>query len=150
MDMLSDLLSSMRLSGGVFLDGRMAGPWSVRSQLNAEDCAAYCLQPAHIIAYHYVRSGWLNCQIGEEPPVAVRAGEIVLLPRNLPHLLHGPVPGEPVDGHDVLGPLGDDGMYRVRIDGEGEETEIYCGFLASTTPENMLLQTAGDHGHRAG
>ena len=31
MDTLSNLLSSMRLSGGVFLDGELRGPWSALS-----------------------------------------------------------------------------------------------------------------------
>lgn len=139
--MLGELLSSMRLSGGVFLDGEMAGPWTIHSKLREEECAAYCLEPAHIIVYHYVRSGWLSCQVGDDPPVPVHAGEIVILPRNVGHLLHGPEPGEPIDGHDIIDDVGEDGIFRVRISGEGEKTTIYCGFLASTTPEHVLLQS---------
>lgn len=141
MDMLGELLSSMRLSGGVFLDGEMAGPWSIHSKLREEECAAYCIDPAHIIAYHYVRSGWLSCQVGDGAPVVVRAGEIVILPRNVGHLLHGPVPGVPVDGHDIIQAPDEDGIFRVRIQGDGEKTAIYCGFLASTTPEHVLLKS---------
>lgn len=133
----------MRLSGGVFIDGRMRGPWSIVSQMTDEDCAAYFpeVAPSYIIAYHYVRSGWLQCQVDDDPPVMVRAGEIVILPRNLPHFLHGVEPGEPVNGRDLIGQPGRDGMYRVRLRGEGEETSLYCGFLASATPENMLLRS---------
>ena len=142
MDTLSDLLSSMRLSGGVFLDGIMRGPWSILSELTPEDCAAYFPSaPSHMIAYHYVRSGSLSCQINDEPAVPVQAGEIVILPRSLPHLLHGPQPGVPVNGHDLIDASDADGLLRVRIDGNGEETSIYCGFLGSTTPENMLLRS---------
>jgi AraC-like DNA-binding protein len=142
MDTLSDLLSSMRLSGGVFLDGVMRGPWSILSELTREDCRAYFRDaPSYIIAYHYVRAGEMSCQINDDPPVPVGPGEIVILPRNLPHLLHGVVPGEPVRGHELIEEPDADGLYRVRIDGNGEETSIYCGFLGSTTPENMLLQS---------
>lgn len=145
MDTLSDLLGSMRLAGGVFLDGEMAGPWSILSQVTPEECAIYFPSaPAlsHIIAYHYVRSGWLECQVeGQEPVVTVRAGQIVLLPRNLPHVLHGPQRSVPVDGGDIVIPPGEDGLYRVRFGEGGERTSVYCGFLASTTPENMLLRS---------
>ncbi|HEX8058459.1 MAG TPA: AraC family transcriptional regulator [Novosphingobium sp.] len=144
MDTLSDLLSSMRLAGGVFLDGEMAGPWSIISQVTPEEAARYFLSapPAsHIIAYHYVREGWLECQVqGDDETVMVRAGQIVLLPRNLPHLLHGPERSEPVDGSQVVDSLDEDGLYRVRLEGTGQKTSVYCGFLASTTPENMLLR----------
>ncbi len=129
----------MRLAGGVFLDGEMAGPWSIISQ----EAARYFLSApptSHIIAYHYVREGWLECQVqGDDETVMVRAGQIVLLPRNLPHLLHGPERSEPVDGSQVVDSLDEDGLYRVRLEGTGEKTSVYCGFLASTTPENMLL-----------
>ncbi|MDB5687025.1 MAG: AraC family transcriptional regulator, partial [Rhizorhabdus sp.] len=142
MHTLSELLSSMRLSGGVFLDGVMRGPWSILSELRQSDCAAYFpTAPSYIIAYHYVRTGSLFCQIGDGPLVPVQAGEIVILPRNLPHFLHGPDPDEPVNGRDMLSGPDADGLFRVRIGGSGAETSIYCGFLGSTTPENMLLRT---------
>jgi AraC-like DNA-binding protein len=140
MDTLSDLLETMRLSGGVFLDGEMSGPWSVLSHFTAADAEPFFPGASHIIAYHYVRSGSLTCQVGDDPPVPVQAGEVVILPRSGPHLLHGPQPAEPVDGRDIMQEPDDEGLYRVRIEGEGEKTAIYCGFLGSTTPENMLLR----------
>ena len=140
MDTLAELLGSMRLAGGVFLDGEMAGPWSVLSHLTPEDAEPFFPGASHVIAYHYVRAGWLTCQVGDDPPVPVHAGEIVILPRSEPHLLHGPVPGEPVNGTEVMQAPDADGLYRVRIDGDGERTAVYCGFLGSTTPENMLLR----------
>jgi AraC-like DNA-binding protein len=135
----------MRLAGGVFLDGEMAGPWSILSQVTPEECARYfpaAPPSSHIIAYHYVRSGWLECQVeGDEQVMTVRAGEIVLLPRNLPHLLHGPERAEPVSGPDMGLQPDEDGFYRVRLGEGGERTSVYCGFLASTTPDNMLLRS---------
>jgi AraC-like DNA-binding protein len=144
-DTLSDLLASMRLAGGVFLDGEMSGPWSILSQVTPEECALYfpsAPPSSHIIAYHYVRSGRLECQVeGQDPTVTVRAGQIVLLPRNQAHVLHGPERSTPIDGADVVIPPGDDGLYRVRMGDGGETTSVYCGFLASTTPDNMLLRS---------
>lgn len=134
----------MRLAGGVFLDGEMAGPWSIISQVTPEESARYFLSApptSHIIAYHYVREGWLECQVqGDDETFMVRAGHIVLLPRNLPHLLHGPERSEPIDGSQVVDSVDEDGLYRVRLEGTGEKTSVYCGFLASSTPENMLLR----------
>lgn len=145
MDTLSDMLASMRLAGGVFLDGEMSGPWSILSQVTPEECAVYfptAPPTSHIIAYHYVRSGWMDCEIaGEQGMVTVRAGQIVLLPRNRPHLLHGPERSEPIDGPSMGLVADDDGLYRVRLTGDGEKTTVYCGFLASTTPDNMLLRS---------
>jgi AraC-like DNA-binding protein len=139
LDVLAEVLSSMRLSGAVFLDGEMGSPWSILSHLGPEDCAAFFSQPAHVIAYHFVRSGRLWCRIGSETPVEAAAGEIVLLPRNAPHILHGSVPTAPIDARALMQPPGDDGLLRVRCGGDGERTSIYCGYLGSTTPDNALL-----------
>jgi AraC-like DNA-binding protein len=141
-DTLSDLLATMRLSGGVFLDGEMRGPWSIISQVTPDEYAPYFVAPSYIISYHYVRSGWMECQVvGEEPTVMVQAGQILLLPRNLPHVLHGPERSQPVAGHDLDVSIDDEGLYRLRLGEGGEQTTVYCGFLGSTTPENMLLQS---------
>jgi AraC-like DNA-binding protein/quercetin dioxygenase-like cupin family protein len=135
----------MRLAGGVFLDGEMRGAWSILSQVTHEECAMYMptLPPtSHVIAYHYVRSGRLECHIeGDEETVQVSAGEIVLLPSNRPHLLHGRERSKPISGADMVLPIGDDGRYCVRLGESGELTSVYCGFLAGTTPDNMLLQS---------
>lgn len=145
MDTLSDLLNSMRLAGGVFLDGEMRGPWSILSQVTRDECGKFfpAMPPStHIIAYHYVRSGWLECQVeGDEETLKVKAGEIVLLPRNRPHFLYGPIRSEPIDSSQMVLPVDADGLYKVRLGEAGEITSVYCGFLASTTPDNMLLTT---------
>ena len=40
-----------------------------------------------MVAFHYVIDGRMVVVVEGAPPVAVHAGEIVLLPRNDPHLL---------------------------------------------------------------
>ena len=45
MDTLSEILRSVRLKGGVFLDGRFTSPWSVTSEITAEDMRTYMPEP---------------------------------------------------------------------------------------------------------
>ena len=139
LDVLADLLSTMRLSGGVFLDGEFRTPWSVWAHLGPDDCATFFPGSRQMIAYHFVRAGRLVCEIKGQPPLTVEAGEIVILPRNEPHLLHGSIPASPVDAHKLIEPARKDGLLQIRSGGEGELTAIYCGFLGSLTADNMLL-----------
>ena len=139
MDVLADMLSSLRLVAGVFLDGEFRTPWAVLSHISPDDCAVFFDQPHHVIGYHFVRSGWLTCQVGDGPEVRVSAGEIVLIPRNEPHCLRGPIACEPVDSHELLGPPGDDGLFHVRAGGDGEATKIYCGYLGTRAADDRLL-----------
>jgi AraC-like DNA-binding protein len=140
LDVLADMLSSMRLSGGEFLDGEFRAPWSVISHIGPDDCARFFPVPAHVIGYHFVRSGRLGCQVGEGPVIEVTAGEIVMLPRNEPHYLHGSTPSTPVDARSLLDAPGEDGLFHLSWGGEGEQTTVFCGYLGSVTPDNMLFQ----------
>jgi AraC-like DNA-binding protein len=140
-DVLTDMLSSLRLTGGVFLDGEFHAPWAVLSQIGPAERALFFTEPHHVIAYHFVRSGSMTCQVGDDPPVRVSAGEIVLMPRNDPHCLTGPVPAEAVATDQIVSPPGEDGLFRIRYgDEDGELTSIYCGFLATQMGDDPLLQ----------
>lgn len=141
MDVLSEMLAALRLSGGVFVDAEFGAPWTVLSNYTPEDCAPFFSIPSQLIAYHYVRSGSFTCRIEGGPSHVVRAGEIVILPHNTPHYMHGPEPWpEPMDTHDVLRTMSD-GMLRLRGGGNGARAAMYCGYLGTTTPDNTLLQS---------
>lgn len=141
MDVLSDMLAALRLSGGVFVDAEFRAPWTVLSDYKPEDCAPFFEVPGQLIAYHYVRLGSLTCCIPGGPAREVCAGEIVILPHGTPHYLHGPPPWPaPMDTDDVLRTI-DNGILRLRGGGEGASVTMYCGYLGTTTPDNTLLQS---------
>jgi hypothetical protein len=54
MDPLSEVILSLRLTGGLFLDARFTAPWCVTSQITAEDCQPFMAKPAEIVAYRVV------------------------------------------------------------------------------------------------
>ncbi|GAO38183.1 putative AraC family transcriptional regulator [Sphingomonas changbaiensis NBRC 104936] len=141
MDVLSDILSSMRLTGGVVIDAEMAGAWSIASQFTPEHCAAFFPVPAHVIGYHYVRSGRVWVEAPGAAPVEAGPGCIIIIPRNERHVIYS-VPGlKAVEAVDLIQPGHDGVAARIEIAGEGAETQLYCGFLGSTSPENALLQS---------
>jgi AraC-like DNA-binding protein len=138
-DPLSDVLRSVRLGGGVFLDVLLTEPWCVASEITAEDCKPFLRAPVQVIAYHFVVAGRMLCFVGDGPPTEVRAGEIVLLPRNDPHLLASEPGLEPVRGHHLVQPSPDGGLARIRHGGGGEPTQLVCGFLGSDDARDPLI-----------
>ena len=58
-DLLSDVLHSVRLKGGIFLDARFTAPWCVHTNILAEDCGGFPVKPPLLIAYHFVIAGKL-------------------------------------------------------------------------------------------
>ena len=55
-DPLSEVLRSVRLTGGIFL-GALTAPWCVHTNILAEDCGAFLVKPPLLIAYHFVIEG---------------------------------------------------------------------------------------------
>lgn len=139
MDPLASVLQSVRLSGGVFLDARFTAPWCVSSGVTAEDCRPFMQAPAQVIAYHYVVEGRLLLTAADEPPLEVGAGEIVLLPRNDPHLLASGPGLQPISAEDLIRPGEDGGLARIDCGGGGAATRLVCGFLGSEQPQNPLI-----------
>ena len=63
LDVLTDILSSLRLTGGVVVDGEMSGDFCLLSHFNDEDCEHFQLRADELIAYHYVRAGRLYASV---------------------------------------------------------------------------------------
>jgi len=138
-DALSDVLRSVRLKGGVFLDARFTAPWAVNSYVTSEDCRPVLAMPAQIIAYHFVIEGRMLASVEGEPAIEVSGGEVVLLPRNDTHILASDPGVRPVDGHGLVRPAPDGRLARVRYGGGGAPVRIVCGFLACEDVRNPLI-----------
>lgn len=136
MDALSDLLRVVRLSSGVFLDAEFSAPWCLNSQVTPEECAMAMATPARVVGFHYVLSGRMLLQRGNDAPVELRDGNIVLLPRNDLHVLAsepGLRPGELALATD------EGGIMRIRHGGGGAVTHIVCGFVGTDAEHHPLI-----------
>jgi len=138
MDALSDVLRVIRLTGGVFLDAAFSAPWCVVSRVGPEDCPMQELPPS-VVAFHYVIEGRMLVQANDTAAVAVRAGEMVLLPRNDPHLLASDAGLSPADP-DPLVPRVEGGLMRLEHGGGGAATRLVCGFVGADVGGHPLLQ----------
>ena len=130
MDVLTDILSSLRLTGGVVVDAQLTGDFCVHAEFTQQHFAPFFPEPRNVISYHYVRSGQMVVEVEGVPPATVRAGEVVILPRNDPHLLESRIGLKPAGAADI-GWTTDEGVHRVVCGNGGPETEVWCGFLAA-------------------
>src|SRR5215213_27181 len=87
MDVLDDILGSLRLTGGVVVDGEFSGDFCVNAQFTPSHFEPFYPVPEKVISYHYVRSGRLVVEVDGLPPATLEAGGIAILPRNDPHRL---------------------------------------------------------------
>jgi AraC-like DNA-binding protein len=141
MDSLSEVLRSVRLTGGVFLDAHFTAPWCVLSKIEAEHCRPFLATPVQVIAYHFVIAGSLLLTVEGEPTIEVRTGEAVLLPRNDPHMLASSEGLPSVSAHGLIQLAAGGGPAQIVHGGGGEATHLVCGFLGSEEHYNPVVAT---------
>jgi AraC-like DNA-binding protein len=139
-DVLSDVLRVVRLTGGVFLDAEFTAPWCLSGKVAPEDCLPFLPAPRHVIAYHYIVSGRLMLRPDGGEAVEVSARQIVLLPHNDRHLFGSDLSLRPADAHSIIEMPTGSGLARIVYGGGGEATHMVCGFLGCDVPFNPLLQ----------
>ena len=143
MDVLTDILESMRLTGGVVVDGSTSGDWCLLSHFNEEDRARMAPGASELIAYHYIRSGRVHARVEGEPPVTASAGDIILLPRNDAHLFYsrGDIP--PIDSHELMQEGSENGEpARLVIGGSGAGFStfvIVSPMVMPSTPATAMM-----------
>ena len=144
MDALSDVLRVAHLTGGVFLHADFFAPWCMSARVAPEHCGPALGPTSHLILYHYVVEGELHVQIeGEDgESLTIGAGEVVLLPRNDPHLMGSDLSLPPVAGSEIIRPPQDGGLASIHHGGDGGRTRMICGFLGCASGEgNPVIST---------
>jgi pimeloyl-ACP methyl ester carboxylesterase/AraC-like DNA-binding protein len=141
MDALDDILGSLRLSGGVVIDGEFTGDFCVVAQFTPEHFAPFFPEPETLISYHYVRSGQLIIQVDGTAPVTLDAGSIAILPRNTKHTLASRAGLSPADVGEISR-VTDEGVHHVSSGTEGPKAEVWCGFLGTSKRSDHPLLDA--------
>ncbi|MEO8249176.1 MAG: AraC family transcriptional regulator [Burkholderiales bacterium] len=131
LDVLSDLLRVVRLSGAVLFRGDLTTPWAFES-MDSSQLARMLLPRAKWLAlFHVVAKGrcWLKLPSGQH--LELSQGDIVVLPYGDAHTMgsdgaRGPVPvGRLLAENLQCSP----GVPVVVYGGGGEATELVCGFV---------------------
>lgn len=145
MDVLSDVLRAVRLTGGLFLEAEFTAPWCVWSRIGPEDCKPFRVTPKQLIAFHCVLEGRMLVGLGDgRAPTEVGAGAVVLLPRNPVHRVGSSLDIEALLADDLVQPPLAGGLARIVHGGGGEATRFVCGFLGCDAPFSPLLAALPD------
>jgi AraC family transcriptional regulator, alkane utilization regulator len=129
MDVLSDVLRTIRLEGALFLNGDMRAPWCVKIPRSADIAQALKPGAQRLAICHLVLQGrcWAQSNGGE--PIRVEAGEALVMPHGDPHVLGSGLQHAAVDIDHVVSPRVP-ALDRIRYGGDGEATVIVCSWFA--------------------
>jgi len=127
MDVLSDALRVIRLKGALYLHAEFREPWCVAAP--DRTVLAPILDADLMSICHLILEGRCWCQLPGGEPVALEAGDVVVMPHGDAHLVgsgldHGPM--DVADAVEVKVPT----LESIRYGGDGAPTVVICGWFA--------------------
>lgn len=144
MDVLSDVLRAVRLTGAIFFDVEASAPWVAATPAGLTIAGAVMPEAEHVIMFHAVTAGecWVELEEGSIPPLRLAAGDIVVLPMGDAHVFCS-TPG--MRAAPNLGlyyrPTDRQLPFRLKQDNGGaEHARFVCGYLGcDARPFNPVL-----------
>jgi AraC-like DNA-binding protein len=129
MDVLSDVLRTIRLEGALFLNGEMRAPWCVKVPPSAY--IAQVLKPGvqRLAICHLVLQGTCWAQAEGGSPVRAESGEAIVIPHGSAHMLGSALQHAAIDVDHVVNTR-IPSIDRIRYGGNGESTIIVCSWFA--------------------
>lgn len=147
-DVLSDVLSAVRLTGSVFFDVAAASPWVAEAPPSAQIADAIRPGAQHAIEYHVITRGscWISI-LGGAPfePVMLQEGDIAVIPHGEPHVVSSApkMRAEP-DLASHQRPQDESELpFKLRTGADGDtDAHLLCGFFTcDVRPFNPLLES---------
>jgi len=142
MDLLSDLLKSIRLSGSVFFQACFSSPWCVRAAAADALARALSLGQQRLILFHYIAEGSCWAEV-DGARVDLAQGDVIVLPFGNEHVMGHGAPSATRDVSQLFpAPPPWRAPPRITTGGDGPSTQIVCGFLHTDTAlYNPLFET---------
>ena len=142
-DVLSDVLKTVRLTGATFFDIAGRVPWVVESAPPEMILPMILPGAEHLIAYHVVTEGRCFANMIGADPIAAEAGEVIVFTRGDAHVLSSS-PGmrpDPLPPGALDGMTGNQLPFSLNFGSDGPiAARLVCGYLAcDARPFNPLL-----------
>jgi AraC-like DNA-binding protein len=146
LDVLSDVLRAVRLTGAVYFDVHARAPWIAETPGASGICSRVMPEFEHVICFHIMLDGWCWAQLADEsePAVRMEADEAVIVVGGEAHFMGTERGKRSVPDLDLY--------YRPRdrplpfilreVGGTGEPARFVCGYFGcDARPFNPILKS---------
>ncbi|MCC5928871.1 MAG: AraC family transcriptional regulator [Cyclobacteriaceae bacterium] len=139
MDVLSDVLKIVRLTGGIFFTTECTSPWSVYSPSAVELGRLMGTKAECITLFHIIVEG--NCWMIPEnqKPFLIGAGSLVIFPHSPEHVMCSDREVTPIPVSSILPFSEEEDAPRLPFQKNGEKTRLICGYLQCDQRFNPLI-----------
>jgi len=129
MDVLSDVLRVVRLSGAVFFTADFSSPWAVESPIPERLAAAVMPDAECVVLFHILVDGECEVVCHGHPVTTMEEGDVVVFTRGDQHTMrsHGAATAIPISS--IFTPRRVDEPPRLSFGGGGRTSRFVCGYL---------------------
>ena len=129
MDVLSDVLRVVRLSGAVFFTADFSSPWAIESPMPDRLAAAVAPQAECMVLFHILVDGACEVVCPGHPLTTMEPGDVVVFPRGHQHVMrsHPTETTTPITA--MFSPGAQDEPPRLTFGGGGRTSRFVCGYL---------------------
>src|SRR5262247_626765 len=95
MDVLSDVLRVVRLSGAVFFTADFSSPWAIESPIPSMLASAVMPEAECVVLFHILVDGACEVACPGHPDTMMESGDVVVFPRGDQHTMRSHGAGRP-------------------------------------------------------
>ena len=140
-DVLSEVLRVVRLSGAIHFRAEFTHPWAILSTPPAMLAAGLKVPEGSVTPFHVVTRGCCLVTSGELPPIQVETGDVIVFPRGDQHVMASDPELAPVPIQEICSQPSREHITVVEHGGGGPPAHLICGFLHSDQRFDPLLKS---------
>lgn len=139
MDVLSEVLKVVRLTGAIFFTANLSDPWSVVSPPHDELARHMQTKTGCVMLFHIVTEGRCWIKMEHRPPFVLEKGSVIIFPHSCSHIMCSKVQLNPVPVMRLLHFEDIKGLPNVNYGGGGMRMSLICGYLKCDQRFNPLI-----------
>jgi AraC family transcriptional regulator, alkane utilization regulator len=127
-DVLSEVLRVVRLSGAIHFRGEFTRPWAFSSSPPEMLAARLKLPEGSVTPFHVCVEGICVVTSGKLPPIHIETGDVIIFPRGDQHVMASDPGIAPVPIKDIYSKPSTNEITVLRYGGDGPLARFICGY----------------------
>jgi AraC-like DNA-binding protein len=141
MDVLSEVLRVVRLSGAIHFLGEFTQPWAFSTSPPEMLAARLKVPEGSVTPFHVCTDGSCLVTPDKLPPIRIDTGEVIVFPRGDQHVMASDPGIPPVPIKDIYSQPSTEHITVLKYGGGGRHAHFICGFLHSDQQFDPLLKS---------
>jgi AraC family transcriptional regulator, alkane utilization regulator len=129
MDVLSDVLRVVRLSGAVFFTADFSSPWAIESPMPDMLASAVMPEAECVVLFHILVDGECEVICQSHSSIAMQSGDVIVFPRGDQHTMRSHAAAAATPLSTIYSPGAHDEPPQLSYGGGGQTSRFVCGYL---------------------